>query len=112
MNPSSQPPSPLPSWPEDQALSGRLVGAVGGSVLPLSETEEDGAFVNVEEEWESDGDHELSQWGDVRSYQEVSNWEGSLEQELSLGDVSSSGELSNWDECSEQQLSQGEALSY
>lgn len=60
MNPNSQPPSPFPSWPEDRALSGHLVGAVGGSVLPLSEIEER-AFVNVEEEWESDVDHELSQ---------------------------------------------------
>ncbi|RMC06176.1 hypothetical protein DUI87_15606 [Hirundo rustica rustica] len=105
-------PDPAVKLAEHQALSGHLVKTVGGSVLPLSETEEKGPFVNVEEEWESDMDRELSKWGDVRRYQKITNWEESLQQELSQGDGSSCEELSSWDECSMQELSQGEAHHY
>ena len=58
--PNSQPPSPLPGWLEGQALSGQRLGAVGSSVLPLSQTEEEGACVTTEQEWEHAVDEELS----------------------------------------------------
>ncbi|XP_027488113.1 retinitis pigmentosa 1-like 1 protein, partial [Corapipo altera] len=78
--PNSQPPSPLPSWLQDQALSGQWLGAVGGSELPLSETEE-GAFVHVEDDWKYDTHPDLSQCADVTAWeddvtlQELYRWE-------------------------------------
>ncbi|XP_017694798.1 PREDICTED: uncharacterized protein LOC108509742 [Lepidothrix coronata] len=67
--PNSQPPSPLPSWLQDQALSGQWLGAVGGSDLPLLETEE-GAFAHVDDDWKYDTQQDLSQCADVTAWEE------------------------------------------
>ncbi|XP_050166848.1 trichohyalin-like [Myiozetetes cayanensis] len=68
-NPNSQPPSPLPSWLEDEALSGQWLGAVGGSDLPLSETEE-GAFAHMDDDWIYETDEDLFQCADVTAWEE------------------------------------------
>ncbi|RMB99560.1 hypothetical protein DUI87_23815 [Hirundo rustica rustica] len=60
-NPDSQAPSPLPSWPADQALSGQWLRTGGGSGLPQSHTEEEGPLANTEEDWEYGMDQELCQ---------------------------------------------------
>lgn len=63
---SFQPPSPLPSWEPDQALSGHLVWAVATSGWPWPATEEDeGAPVIVEEEKNPDMDDKPWQRRDV-----------------------------------------------
>ncbi|XP_071425138.1 trichohyalin-like [Pithys albifrons albifrons] len=69
-NPKSKSPSPLPSWMEDQALSGQWEGAVGESDLPLSLTEE-GTFLDMDKDWNDDKDQELSRSGDVTRSQDV-----------------------------------------
>lgn len=82
----SQPPSPLPSWGQDQALSGHLVGAVGGSAWPQSGTEEKEGPLVITEEKNPDVDDEPSQWGDLRA-QEPRLYGAGSHQELHQGKV-------------------------
>ncbi|XP_027526351.1 uncharacterized protein LOC113960792, partial [Neopelma chrysocephalum] len=49
--------------------------------------------------------------GEVKSYQEVSDWEENLEQEQSQGEESSS-QVSDWEEYSDEELSRGGVKSY
>ena len=69
---SSRPPSPLPSWGQDQALSGPLVGGVGASVWSQSDSEEkEGPFAIMEEDEAPDTDVKPSPWGRCGLYPAV-----------------------------------------
>lgn len=108
MNPNSQPPSPLPGWLPDQALSGQWLGAGGSSGLPLSDTEDEGAFVNMDEEWEYGSDQELSQWGGL-SGQELCLWEEMTVQEFyQRQEAATIQEVSPWGVVTHQELHQRE----
>ncbi|CAN8220407.1 unnamed protein product [Coccothraustes coccothraustes] len=81
VNLRSQLPSPLANFRKDQALSRRWLGAEGSSVLPLSETEKKGAFINVDEKWKDDAGQELSTMGNICG-RELCLWEEMSVQEF------------------------------
>ncbi|XP_027764058.1 protein downstream neighbor of Son [Empidonax traillii] len=97
-NPKSQPPSPLPSWLEDESLGEQWLGAVGESDLPLSETEE-GSFGHGDADWNDDTDGDLSQYGDVTEWEEE-------ETEDETEDETLYEELYQWEEVRVQECSQ------
>lgn len=80
---SSQPPTPVPSGPQDQTLSWHLVGAENASVRPQRDTEEEqGPFVIREAERKPGVDEEPCQGRDAR-HQELCLWEEATGRELS-----------------------------
>ena len=80
---SSQPPTPVPSGPQEQALSWHLVGAESASVRPQRDTEEEqGPFVIREAERKPAVDQEPCQGRDTRP-QELCLWEEATGRELS-----------------------------
>ncbi|XP_039245461.1 LOW QUALITY PROTEIN: muscle M-line assembly protein unc-89-like [Pipra filicauda] len=132
------PSSPSPSQVKAQALSEQEEGAGGDSVLAVQDTDEGpfpGEGIGWKyyadqdiSQWGDEGDQELSQEtsthtkkcpggdcteqelspGEVKSYQELSDWEEHSEEEEPQGEVKSYQDVSDWEENIKEEQSQGE----